>query len=104
MEQDVLDKLSICLKEDEGLSLELCKAESISEFSEVLHSKGINISNDDMNVLFKQIKSVLGENSELNEDSLDNVSGGLIINPALRLILKKSSKAFGAGKGGGGFR
>lgn len=59
---------------DDAFMEMLAKTENVNDFSNALAKKGIVISSEDAETLFKAVKSA--NSDEIGEDDLDNVSGG----------------------------
>lgn len=83
-EKELLIKKVIC--EDATIAADLEKCDSVEAFREVFAKRNIELSEDEALELFDGA-FVGAESDELNEDALDNVSGGAV-------TWEKAKKAF----------
>ena len=83
-EKELLIKKVIC--EDATIATDLEKCDSVEAFREVFAKRDIELSEDEALELFEGA-FVSAESDELDEDALDNVSGGAV-------TLKKAASAF----------
>lgn len=66
---------------NEELAIKFEEANSMNDILETLKQYGVETTEEEL------INTIKAENSELSEDQLENVTGGLIINPLARPLI-----------------
>jgi len=68
--------------EDEQFVATVCEATSEAEFSALLTEKGIELTSEETAAYFDAVQQGMSDEAELDEGSLDDVSGGLLLGPS----------------------
>ena len=95
------------LMENEDFVNQLSKEKTVSGIEELFKKNGVEIKDEDAKIILDGLNDTLatadGLETELTEESLDNVTGGAYISVALYILrkLKEKNKSRGGGGGGG---
>ena len=82
MENKLLNELKE-LERDSEFKAALAEAGTVEAFAELLHSRQVEVNEEEASVLFRAVKLGLENNDELDAEILDTVAGG---HPAVWLI------------------
>ena len=77
-----MEKLAELLK-DKAVAEELMRQETVEDAKKFLASKGVDVTDEELQAIHAEIQKQTSESDELNEDQLENVAGGVAISTVI---------------------
>ena len=102
MRDQTIEKLTK-LMDQSDFSNAVALAESTADFIEMFRQNGIEVTEAELNEIFSLV--TIGDGGELQEDDLEDISGGGFLSSLwarIRAILYRSGGGFSSGGGGSG--
>ena len=80
-----MEKLAELLK-DKAVAEELMRQETIEDAQKFLASKGVDVTDEDLQAIRAEIQKQTSESDELNDDQLENVAGGVAVSTVIGIV------------------